>query len=121
MLTEQSPDVETAELNAAVEVARVAAGPHLPLSLARRSSLRVALARIAVAIIVVCCTAWGYYFGRLSVQSANDLIDAGFTIVDPEGCEVANFDDGLPAIADYYADVILAEREDNPFLTADER
>lgn len=35
----------------------------------------------------------GYAHGRASVQDANALLDAGFTITDPEGHEVARFDD----------------------------
>jgi len=44
----------------------------------------------------------GYYFGRASQQSANDLIEAGFTIVDPEGYAVRDFDDGPANAVNYY-------------------
>ncbi len=43
--------------------------------------------------------AGGYLAGRMhptprppAVQNANDLLDAGFTIIDPEGFEVDRFD-----------------------------
>jgi len=99
-----------AEFNARFEAMRQATGPHLPLSLEvepRRTFLDCAVP-LAVAVLIVACIAWGYIFGRLSVQSANDLTAAGFTIIDPDGCEVAQFNDGAAAVADYFANVLTA-------------
>lgn len=45
-------------------------------------------------LLVICGAVWfsiGWY-GKPTEQSANDLLKAGFTIVDPEGYEVEKFD-----------------------------
>jgi hypothetical protein len=52
------------------------------------------IAKTCFAIIVALWIgfALGHYHHKQSVQSANDLLDAGFTIVDPEGYEVERFE-----------------------------
>lgn len=66
---------------------------------------------LALSIVFALC---GYWFGRYSVQSANELITAGFVIVDPEGYEIESFDDGPAAAVEYMSAVWFAD-DDNPF------
>ena len=49
-----------------------------------------------VVFFLVCLLAaavGGYRAGRGSHQNVNDLIEAGFTVTDPEGYEVYNFEE----------------------------
>jgi hypothetical protein len=70
-----------------------------------------------VATILVCldCVLLGYIVGRWSVQSANGLLDAGFTITDTDGFEVRRFDDGPRAVGEFIADSLCRQTEANPF------
>ena len=56
--------------------------------------------RDILAITLVMCgtllgVAIGYYAGRNSHQNANEMIGAGFTVIDPEGYEIESFDEGF--------------------------
>jgi hypothetical protein len=47
---------------------------------------------IRIAWLILAVVTITLHFGHRAEQSANDLLKAGFTIVDPEGCEVKHFD-----------------------------
>jgi hypothetical protein len=78
---------------------------------------RGAIVPIVAALAMVACTTLGYFGGRASVQSANVLLDAGFTITDPQGYDVERFDDGPIALIQSYS----TTDEENPFLTEEEK
>ena len=57
---------------------------------------------IALGVAALVALVGAYSIGRDSVQNANDLIRAGFTITDPEGFPVDRFDEGLHTAFPWY-------------------
>lgn len=55
------------------------------------------------AVMVVACYS-SYHAGRQSIQGANDLIRAGFTIIDTEGYIVDEFDDSASLKPSYWTE-----------------
>ncbi len=67
---------------------------------------------VAVSAMLLVGLIIGYRIGQCSVQSANDLISAGFIIADPAGYQVDRFDDGLNALI---FPIGTQDSEENPF------
>jgi hypothetical protein len=84
----------------------------VPLTFVERSRCTLFSAYFVVrdiaAILTLAVVLWllpmsvAYRMGRDSVQSANDLLDAGFYIADPEGFAVERFDDTASEKPDYW-------------------
>lgn len=50
---------------------------------------------LLIGVALVCAFLCGRFVGLRSEQHANDLLRAGFVIVDPAGFEVEGFDSGF--------------------------
>lgn len=46
----------------------------------------------------------GYEVGRESHQNVNDLLTVGYTLVDPDGYEVSNFEEGISTVLERWSE-----------------